>query len=343
MKTNQKLPADLDNLIAGLWIENINLKLVVKQARSIINEAFAYVPSGDLDDRMSEFLASQQVEQCISDTGSCGVGGYCAECPSKKPEQAEGAQREREALPYWEPCNPGCDPEFNGERSRYCAQLCHNARAVLAQPSPTAVPDGLPPLPWSLSKHNQSSPTYSSVLGGKPSFKPVYLEPMHLLIAQDELGWPLADFILAAVNSMVAKPSPAQELVHCACGDAFQVNSYGAGFMDANNGVCQNCDAATVVQAGQVPEVSGIARAYDHPRAIVLYLRKEPTDDDMRAIQEGLRMLTKQSSNPAPEPVTCPRCQGDGTIWTGIDESPSTICNRCDGTGSLAAAPAQGD
>lgn len=100
---------------------------------------------------------------------------------------------------------------------------------------------------------------------------------------------------------------------------------------------------APVAQAGQVPEVSGIARAYDHPRAIVLYLRKEPTDDDMRAIQEGLRMLTKQSSNPAPEPVTCPRCQGDGTIWTGIDESPSTICNRCDGTGSLAAAPAQGD
>lgn len=99
---------------------------------------------------------------------------------------------------------------------------------------------------------------------------------------------------------------------------------------------------APVAQAGQVPEVSGIARAYDHPRAIVLYLRKEPTDDDMRAIQEGLRMLTKQSSNPAPEPVTCPRCQGDGTIWTGIDESPSTICNRCDGTGSLAAAPAQG-
>ncbi|WP_017521997.1 hypothetical protein ACQCLI_18345 [Pseudomonas nitroreducens] len=51
-----------------------------------------------------------------------------------------------------------------------------------------------------------------------------------------------------------AQPSPAPELVHCACGDAFPVNSYGAGFMDANNGVCQNCDAATVAQAGQVPE-----------------------------------------------------------------------------------------
>ena len=37
-----------------------------------------------------------------------------------------------EPLPYWEPCNPGCDPEFNGSRSRYCAQLCHNAREALA-------------------------------------------------------------------------------------------------------------------------------------------------------------------------------------------------------------------
>lgn len=54
----------------------------------------------------------------------------------QRTEQADGAQGEREALPHWEPCNPGCDPEFNGERSRYCAQLCHNARAALAQPSP---------------------------------------------------------------------------------------------------------------------------------------------------------------------------------------------------------------
>lgn len=49
--------------------------------------------------------------------------------------------------------------------------------------------------------------------------------------------------------------------------------------------------AAKVAQAGQAPEVSGIARAYDHPSAVILYLRKEPTDDDLRAIQEGLRVL----------------------------------------------------
>ncbi|WP_447846538.1 hypothetical protein ACFZNQ_15940 [Pseudomonas aeruginosa] len=40
----------------------------------------------------------------------------------------------------------------------------------------------------------------------------------------------------------------------------------------------------------------------------------------------------------APEPVMCPRCEGEGTLRTGIDESPSTICKRCDGVGTIAAA-----
>lgn len=30
----------------------------------------------------------------------------------------------------------------------------------------------------------------------------------------------------------------------CACGDIYPANSYGAGFMDGNNGVCENCDMA---------------------------------------------------------------------------------------------------
>ena len=35
-----------------------------------------------------------------------------------------------------------------------------------------------------------------------------------------------------------------QEMIWCACGDGYPVNSHGAGFMDANNGVCANCDSA---------------------------------------------------------------------------------------------------
>lgn len=46
------------------------------------------------------------------------------------------------------------------------------------------------------------------------------------------------------------------------------------------------------------------------------------------------------SAHKAPDPALCPRCQGEGTVWTGIDESPSTICNRCDGTGTVDKATA---
>ncbi|HCA6729128.1 TPA: hypothetical protein MX491_000162 [Pseudomonas aeruginosa] len=46
------------------------------------------------------------------------------------------------------------------------------------------------------------------------------------------------------------------------------------------------------------PEVSGIGRDTGHPRAVVLYLHKEPTDDDLRAIQDGLRSLAA-----APQPA----------------------------------------
>ncbi|HCE8379572.1 hypothetical protein [Pseudomonas aeruginosa] len=40
-----------------------------------------------------------------------------------------------------------------------------------------------------------------------------------------------------------------------------------------------------------VPEVSGIGRDFAYPRSVVLYLRTEPTDDDLRAIHDGLLSL----------------------------------------------------
>ncbi|ANO57340.1 hypothetical protein KCMEEFEO_00038 [Pseudomonas phage MD8] len=40
-----------------------------------------------------------------------------------------------------------------------------------------------------------------------------------------------------------------------------------------------------------VPEVSGIGRDFAYPRSVVLHLRTEPTDDDLRAIHDGLRSL----------------------------------------------------
>lgn len=38
----------------------------------------------------------------------------------------------QEPLPYWAPCNPACDPELNGSRSKLCD--CAQATAALAAP-----------------------------------------------------------------------------------------------------------------------------------------------------------------------------------------------------------------
>lgn len=62
----------------------------------------------------------------------------------------------------------------------------------------------VPPPPWHVDKFNRGSETFPEVLGGAPAFKPAYLEPVHLLVTQNELGWPLADFIAAAVNAVPA-------------------------------------------------------------------------------------------------------------------------------------------
>lgn len=51
--------------------------------------------------------------------------------------------------------------------------------------------------------------------------------------------------------------------------------------------------AAAPAQAQHsVPEISGIGRDAEHPRAVVLYLRNEPSEEDMRAIQNFLRAIS---------------------------------------------------
>ncbi|HEP9454394.1 TPA: hypothetical protein VDV69_006170 [Pseudomonas aeruginosa] len=64
---------------------------------------------------------------------------------------------------------------------------------------------------------------------------------------------------------------------------------------------------APVAQAQHsVPEISGIGRDAEHPRAVVLYLRNEPSDEDMRAIQNFLRAM------PAAAPAQAQHSGPDG-------------------------------
>lgn len=57
--------------------------------------------------------------------------------------------------------------------------------------------------------------------------------------------------------------------------------------------------------------------------------------EDDWAIQ--IQSLIKSHGAPedADEPRDCPVCEGWGSVSTGIDEAPSTLCKACDGNGSL--------
>lgn len=51
------------------------------------------------------------------------------------------------------------------------------------------------------------------------------------------------------------KDAPSSEIIWCECGDGYPANSYGAGFMAANDGVCENCDAAKSCGSGEGSKV----------------------------------------------------------------------------------------
>lgn len=150
MSREHELPADLDKYIADLRIENINLKLAAKQAQELLRKSVDIKHHHAITDltypvraEIESFLASQQGEQ--PECGCCGQTGPCdPDCDTlKHPEQAEGAQGERERFEN--------DPHFKGmDFSRpflhpeiYTSSYANGAwdgwrhgRAALAQPSP---------------------------------------------------------------------------------------------------------------------------------------------------------------------------------------------------------------
>ena len=104
-----------------------------------------------------------------------------------------------------------------------------------------------------------------------------------------------------------------------------------------------------------VPEISGIGRDAEHPRAVVLYLRNEPSEEDMRAIQNFLRAISAdvltqaQHSAGYAEARQCVNCRHIGINdaadyaachdcrWTG-PEPDEDKCPGCAGENCMAAA-----
>lgn len=126
----------MDNLVADLRIENINLKLAAKKADALFSEYGQHGHSEGWWHRVTAFLASQQGEQAIGKSGHYSDQEWVnTGCPPERPEQAEGAQGEREAFAAW------WNHAAQWELRKSCAMgwgetVWRAARAALAQPSP---------------------------------------------------------------------------------------------------------------------------------------------------------------------------------------------------------------
>ncbi|MBH3361172.1 hypothetical protein [Pseudomonas guariconensis] len=55
------------------------------------------------------------------------------------------------------------------------------------------------------------------------------------------------------------------------------------------------------------------------------------------------KVLSVNAEPSAPKVECCKLCGGEGSTRTGIDEAPTTVCSRCDGTGNEPSAPVERD
>lgn len=100
---------------------------------------------------------------------------------------------------------------------------------------------------------------------------------------------------------------------------------------------CQNADLALAAQTKQVHNLRGqLSEA--HALLRHLYENNELSLGDDQRILSALSASAELS---APKHETCKACHGEGVIHTGLEESPTTLCKRCDGSGNEPSAPVE--
>lgn len=80
------------------------------------------------------------------------------------------------------------------------------------------------------------------------------------------------------------------------------------------------------------PALAGIGRDSGHPRAVVLYLRHEPSDEHLRMIQEALRTRPAQTEQ-QPAYVECRECTDCGHVGINDAHQTDATCAMCDWSG----------
>ncbi|EOY1010267.1 hypothetical protein ACP1JC_003657 [Pseudomonas aeruginosa] len=121
-----------------------------------------------------------------------------------------------------------------------------------------------------------------------------------------------ARYVLVASEEIAAPVAQAQQLndLDKQCRDDVaralglrpnQERGFAWSYLLASIKSCVKASGDSAQAQHSVPEVSGIGRDFAYPRSVVLYLRTEPTDDDLRAIHDGLRSLAAAPGKEVPQ------------------------------------------
>lgn len=96
---------------------------------------------------------------------------------------------------------------------------------------------------------------------------------------------------------------------------------------------------------GQLAEAHALLQraATDIREAANAYHADHDEHARLHVLASEMQALSASAEPSAPKHETCKACHGEGVIHTGIEESPTTLCKRCDGSGNEPSAPVERD
>ncbi|HCE6897267.1 hypothetical protein [Pseudomonas aeruginosa] len=178
-------------------------------------------------------------------------------------DERERLVNEWKAARAWKPA-PAQAEKAEVERPEVVARVVHSNPVVLGQCAPLNANDEL----MTVAQHA------ASVVRWAEMFNRVEQERDAALARVAELDKQCRDDVARALG---LRPS--------------QERGFAWSYLLASIKSCVKASEDAAQAQHSVPEVSGIGRDFAYPRSVVLYLRTEPTDDDLRAIHDGLRSL----------------------------------------------------
>ncbi|EZO20998.1 hypothetical protein [Pseudomonas aeruginosa] len=246
----------------------------IVEALDNIHDTSPHRWSTDLDDVHSsaESLLAMIKDQAPTQAAQGLAGAALAQPSPAQAEQAEAEQAEAER------------PEMSPERAAYFMRRFKSEEKLLG-PNEQAAVDYVLSL---LAQHESIVGALRAELESERNRVNIYVNNNGIRQDNERLRAELR----AALARVAELDKQCRDDVARALGlRPSQERGFAWSYLLASIKSCVKASEDAAQAQHSVPEVSGIGRDFAYPRSVVLYLRTEPTDDDLRAIHDGLRSL----------------------------------------------------